>query len=120
MDKIVIAGLQFYGYHGVGEEERRTGGYYQVDAEIYYDLSRAAESDSLSDTIDYGEVFRLLRRMGKQSQHYLLESLAEAMAAAVLDGFPARGVLIRLRKLNLPFDSQVTYVGVEIKRGQFA
>jgi dihydroneopterin aldolase len=120
MDKIVIAGLQFYGYHGVGEEERRTGGYYQVDAEIYYDLSRAAESDSLSDTIDYGEVFRLLRRMGKQSQHYLLESLAEAMAAAVLEGFPARGVLIRLRKLNPRFDSQVSFVGVEIKRGQFA
>jgi len=120
MDKILIGGLQFFGHHGVSEEERRLGGHFQVDLEIYYDLSRAAHSDDLSHTIDYGEVCRLLQSVGRESQHHLLESLAEAMAAAVLEDFPAQGLLIRLQKLNPPLDSHLGFVGVEIKRGRFA
>lgn len=120
MDKILIGGLQFYGHHGVSEEERNTGGYYQVDLEIYHNLSDAARSDDLSDTIDYGEVCRLLQKLGEESQHHLLESLGEAMAAAVLDGFPAQGLLIRLKKLNPPLDPHLDFAGIEIKRGRFA
>ena len=120
MDKILIRGLRFYGRHGVSEEERRVGGHYQVDAEISYDLSAAGRSDDLSDTIDYGEVCRLLQRVGRETQHQLLESLADAMASAVLEAFPAQGLLIRLRKLSPPIDAHLDSVGVEIKRGQFA
>jgi dihydroneopterin aldolase len=120
MDKILIGGLKFYGRHGVSEEERCVGGHYQVDAEIFCDLSAAARSDDLSDTIHYGEVCRLLQRVGRETQHQLLESLADAMASAVLEAFPAQGLLIRLRKLSPPIDAHLDSVGVEIKRGQFA
>lgn len=120
MDKILIAGLHFFGHHGNSEEERRLGGRFRVDAEIDYDLSRAAASDELTDTIDYGEVCRMLERIGRESEHHLLESLAEAMADAILGGFPAQGVLIRLQKLNPPLDAHLGFVGVEIKRGRLA
>ncbi|MDH7499729.1 MAG: dihydroneopterin aldolase [candidate division NC10 bacterium] len=120
MDKILIGGLQFYGHHGVSEEERRLGGPFRVDLEIYYDLSRAAESDDLSHTIDYGEVCRRVERIGRETQHHLLESLAEAMAREVLESFPAQGLLVRLQKLNPPLDSRLGFVGVEIRRGRVA
>jgi len=120
MDKILIGGLQFFGHHGVSEEERRCGGRFQVDLEIYCDLSRAAESDDLSHTIDYGKVCQLVEQIGRETEHHLLESLAEAMAKEVLEGFPAQGLLIRLQKLNPPLDSRLGFVGVEIKRGRVA
>jgi dihydroneopterin aldolase len=120
LDKILIEGLQFYGYHGVSEAERGLGGHYQVDLEISYDLSRAAQSDALADTIDYGQVCRLVQKIGQESQHLLLESLAEAMAAAILEVFPAQGLMIRLRKRCPPLDSRLDFVGVEIRRGRLA
>jgi len=118
VDKILIRGLKFYGRHGVSEEERNVGGRYQVDAEIFYDLSVAARSDKLSDTVDYGEICRLLQKLGRGTQHQLLESLADAMACAVLETFPARGLIIRLQKLSPPIDAHLDSVGVEIQRGQ--
>jgi dihydroneopterin aldolase len=120
MDKILIAGLHFFGHHGNSEVERKLGGHYRVDAEIDYDLSRAAASDELTDTIDYGKVCRMLKKIGGESEHHLLESLAGAMAEAILEGFPAQAVLIRLQKLNPPLEADLGSVGVEIKRGRLA
>ncbi len=118
MDRILIRGLKFYGRHGVSEEERNVGGRYQVDAEIFCDLSAAARSDQLSDTVEYGEVCRLLQKLGRETGHQLLESLADAMACAVLEAFPARGLVLRLQKLSPPIDAHLDSVGIEIRRGE--
>jgi len=118
MDRILISGLQFFGHHGVSEEERRLGSHFRVDAEIEFDLTRPAASDDLGDTIDYGEVCRTLLKVGNQRQHHLLESLAEDMARAILLRFRPRSVILRLRKLDPPLDAHLEFVGVEIKRGR--
>ena len=46
MDKIVLKGLHFYGYHGVFPEETRKGQPFSVDVTLEFDASRAEETDS--------------------------------------------------------------------------
>lgn len=83
------------------------GGRYQVEAEIFYDLSASARRDDLPDTVNYGEVCRLWQRVGRESQHQLLESLVDAVTSPVLETFPANGLVIRLQKVSPPVDADL-------------
>ena len=57
-DKIVLQGMRFFGYHGVLPEERAMGQWLEIDVEIWGDLSKAAESDNVEDTLNYQQVYR--------------------------------------------------------------
>jgi dihydroneopterin aldolase len=46
--KLTIKNLEFYAFHGVKEEEKKLGGRYQLDLDLYYDASEAIASDKLS------------------------------------------------------------------------
>ena len=53
-DRIELRGLTVRGHHGVFPEERRDGQDFVVDITVWLDLSAAAASDDLADTLDYG------------------------------------------------------------------
>ncbi|MFQ6058085.1 MAG: dihydroneopterin aldolase [Anaerolineae bacterium] len=116
MDRIILQGIQFYGYHGCSEEERRVGGRYVVDVELTCDLRAAGRSDDLTDTIDYSAVYSLVAEMGRSRSFHLIEALAQAMAEAILERFPVEEVLIRVRKQPPPVAGILDYAGVEIRR----
>jgi dihydroneopterin aldolase len=115
-DRVFIQGIQFYGYHGVAEDERRQGQRFLVDVELSMDLRPAGGSDELSASIDYAEVLRLVKEIGEREQYRLLEALAERVATALLERFPAAGVRVRASKPAPPFPGAFDAVGVEISR----
>jgi 7,8-dihydroneopterin aldolase/epimerase/oxygenase len=53
-DKLVLRGLQF---HGVKQEEKNLGQKFIIDVE---DLSTASETDNISDTISYTDIYRYI------------------------------------------------------------
>jgi 7,8-dihydroneopterin aldolase/epimerase/oxygenase len=53
-DRIELRGLRVRGHHGVYEHERRDGQEFVVDITVWMDLTAAARSDDLADTLDYG------------------------------------------------------------------
>jgi dihydroneopterin aldolase len=116
MDKILLKGLRFHGYHGVAEEERRMGQKYEVDAELICDLSAAGQTDDFLQTIDYAAVVRLIIEIGTQKSFQLFEALAEAIAHSILDRFPVKEVRIVVKKLSPPIAQTLAYAGVEIHR----
>lgn len=116
MDKIILKGIQFYGYHGVSEPEREVGQKYAVDVEICHDLEKAGKSDDLNETIDYAEIFNLVVEMGTREKFYLIETLAQKIADAILERFPTETVLVRVKKLTPPIAGMLEYAGVEIIR----
>ena len=116
LDRVFIQGIQFYGYHGVAEEERRQGQRFLVDVELSMDLRPAGGSDELSASIDYAEVLRLVKEIGEREQYRLLEALAERVATALLERFPAAGVRVRASKPAPPLPGAFEAVGVEISR----
>ena len=54
IDAITLRGIAVHGYHGVFPEERRDGQLFVVDVELQLVLE--TRSDSLSDTVNYGEI----------------------------------------------------------------
>jgi len=116
MDKIILKGIQFYGYHGVSEPEREVGQKYAVDIEVFHDLEKAGKTDDLNETIDYAEIFNLVVEIGTSKKFLLIETLAQKIADAILERFPIDAVLVGVKKLTPPIAGMLEYAGVEIIR----
>ncbi len=117
LSMIRILGAEIYARHGVGEAERSIGGRYSFDIDIEADISAAAASDHLEDTVNYQEAYELARDILTGTNRRLLESLVVAIADALLNRFPvAQSVTVRLRKLSVPIDGVMRAVEVETRR----
>ncbi len=117
-DVIRLSSMSFYGYHGVTAAEKETGGLFEVDCELEVDLADASGSDRLSDTIDYQQVYNLIRETVEGKAFSLLEGLAGKLAAKILASFPVYQVTLRVRKMNPPIQGYVKFIEVELTRAQ--
>ncbi len=116
MDKIFFKEMSFYGYHGVYPEENRLGQRFIVDLELGLDLRPAALNDDLSQTVNYAEVYRVVKEEVEQKRFQLVETLAERIADRLLSVFPIEQVLVRVTKPDPPIPGHYRSVGVEILR----
>ncbi len=115
-DRILLHGIQFYGYHGVHDEERRLGQRFLVDVELRLDVSTAAAADDVSAAIDYSQVHAVVLEIGTQQQFKLLETLATRIASALLERFPMREVTVRATKQAPALPGVLAGVSVEVTR----
>ena len=115
-DCLRIQNLTFYGYHGVDAEERRLGGKFSLDVELYLDLRPAGTSDDLTKTVDYKAVYDLVRQVHDGKHYQLLEALAEAVAAAILAEFAVEEVAVTVAKPEAPVEGDFTDFAVQIRR----
>ena len=84
---IELEGMRFWAYHGCLESERVKGNLFLVDFRGETDMRKAAESDRLEDTVNYGEIYEVVRQeMAVASD--LLEHVAGRIVRAVADKFP--------------------------------
>jgi len=121
LSAIRIIGAEIYARHGVGEAERAIGGRYSFDVEVEADISTAARTDHVSDTVNYQEVYELTRDILTGTNRRLLESLVVEITATILDRFPmVQSVTVRLRKLSVPIDGVVRAVEVEHRQTRTA
>ena len=105
----------FYGYHGVLSEEQSVGGKFEADVDIYTDFSKAAEKDSLNQTVDYEKVYKFMYKLALEQKYYLIESLASKIADELLKNFSQiQKVAVRVRKNNPPLGGLVDCVEVEV------
>lgn len=117
-DRIRLSGLVFYGYHGVAEEERRLGQRFVVDLDLRLDLTAAATSDDLEDTVDYSQVYREVETIVTGQPCRLLEALAGRIAAHLLEVWPRlEGALVTVQKPGAPIQGAATgLVSVTVER----
>lgn len=117
MDKMIIRRMEFYGYHGVFDEERKLGQRFYVDLTLEMDLRKAGESDDLSSTVNYAEIHELVKGVVEQRSFKLIEALAEHIASSVLDTYTMVDALtVGVTKPHPPFDIHFEGVTVEIRR----
>lgn len=116
-DRIYLHGMIFEGRHGVSEEERDQPQQIEVDVDIELDLTRPGRTDDLDDTVDYRELFDVCRQVVEERSFRLLEGIAEAVAADVLQRFPAVDmVFVRAKKPGLVLEGEVEHAGIQIER----
>jgi dihydroneopterin aldolase len=117
MDRITLSSMRFECLLGATEEERTFPQLVEVDLVLEADLSAAAVSDALADTVDYGPLVELTERIVEGSDYNLLEGLAGALATGVLQrSATVRAVTVRVRKLAVPMDVSIDHAEVELRR----
>ena len=55
-DRIFVRGLALHAYHGVMPHEGKVGQTFTLDFDLDVDLSDAARSDKVKDTVSYADV----------------------------------------------------------------
>ena len=116
-DRIILEGMEFYGFHGANPEERALGQSYVVDLEVELDLRRPGGSDRLEDTVSYSHLYRTVKLVMEGESKNLLEATAQTIADRVLAEFPVKGVRVRVKKPRPPVrGSVIDNAAVEIYR----
>ena len=116
-DRIILEGMQFYGYHGVNPEERTLGQSYVVDLAVELDLRQPGVSDRLEETVSYTRLYRAVQEVVEGESKNLLEATAQAIASRVLAEFPVTAVQVRVKKPRPPIrGSVIDHAAVEIYR----
>jgi len=111
---IFIRDLRLYAYHGVMAQERRVGGWYTLSLRVHYNIICAMESDEVSDTVNYAELFEMVKaEMSIPSN--LLEHVAGRIAKAVFNAYPdVTAIDLTIVKDNPPMGAHCRGAGVEL------
>ncbi len=115
-DVLRLNNMLFHAYHGVWDEEREVGQRFQVDVEIYRDLSISGKTDKLKDTVDLYKVYETVERVVTGRKFKLVEALAETIADELLQHFDIPLIRVRVRKPNSPIRGISDGIEVEIVR----
>jgi len=112
---ISLEGMEFYSFHGHFAEEQKIGTHFEVDLSVETSTEKAERSDTLSDTLDYQALFRLVKgEMEKDSK--LLEHVARRIIDAVYATFPdVMWVEVTVAKLNPPLGGKMGAVSVTME-----
>ncbi|MBW2382821.1 MAG: dihydroneopterin aldolase [Deltaproteobacteria bacterium] len=114
-DVILLEGVQVPAALGVTAAERRMRRPVRIDLEIGRSLAAAGRSDRIGDTIDYGEIYRVVEEVASGQEHRLVEALGERVAQALLEGFAIDWVEISVRKPK-PIAGVLDHTGVRLLR----
>ncbi|MCX7780856.1 MAG: dihydroneopterin aldolase [Negativicutes bacterium] len=115
-DKVRLQNMTFYGYHGVYEHEKQHGQRFCLDVELAADFATPAESDNLTDAIDYTQVYAQIKDIVENKRFNLLEALAGHIAETLLSAHPIMAVTVRVRKPGSPLPGALDYVEIELTR----
>jgi dihydroneopterin aldolase len=113
MDRVFIHGLRLACRVGITEEERRQPQGVIVDVDMLLDLSRAAKSRDLGDTVDYREARLLITGVMSKGQFRLLETVAEEVAVLLMAKFEIERVNVKICKEKY---SSSPAIGIEVER----
>jgi len=109
MDKIFLNDLQIDTIIGIYDWERETLQTLSFDLEMDWDIAKAAQSDDITDTLDYGAIATTIVTFVEASRYQLIETLAEDLSSLLLNTYP-------IPKLKLTLSKPVALHGQNIAR----
>jgi len=116
MDIIYLSDLRIDTVIGVYDWERQTKQTIILDIQMGTDISKAAGSDAIEDTINYKAVAKRLFAFVGESEFELVETLAERITEILLNEFNIPWVRLQLNKQGAL--RGVRDVGIIIERGK--
>ena len=111
---IELEGMEFHAFHGCLESEKVRGNLFTVDFKGMLPMERAAESDRLENTVDYGQIYGIIRdEMEKPSD--LLENVGWRIAGTIAEQFPEFDCFkVRVSKQNPPVAGRCAWSRVSV------
>ena len=98
MDEIFIRDLLIRGVIGISEKEREQPQDILVNITIYSDISAAAKSDDVNDSVNYRTVAKKVLAHVESIKRYTVEALAEDIAGLCLAEPGAERVRVTVEK----------------------
>jgi len=117
-DRITLTGLRVFGYHGVFEHEKRDGQDFLIDVTVWLDLTAAAASDDLTQTVHYGELAERVAAIVAGDPRDLIETVAGDIADEVLTDERVREVEVTVHKPSAPIPLSFQDVAVTVRRAR--
>ena len=119
-DTIHLRGLEVECIIGVNEWERRLKQRVVIDLEMPVDCARAAATDDIADTVDYGRVAEAVTAFVGGSSFMLVETMAERVALLLLRDFGLGWVRVAIDKPGAVRGARAVGVAVERTRDDLA
>ena len=102
---ICLHEVRFYAFHGVMPQERSVGGEFFVSVKVGYPLEKAMSSDDVADTLNYAELYELVKKE-MMLPSSLLEHVMGRIVEALEKAFPkVTSVEVKIKKVNPPMGS---------------
>jgi dihydroneopterin aldolase len=112
---IELKHLIFLAYHGLYAEEKKTGNEFEINLSVSYQPSSGTIS-GISDTVNYAELFGLLK-IEMQKPRQLLETFLMEVAEIIHASFPQiMKIEISITKLYVPIAKFNGTAGVKYQK----
>jgi dihydroneopterin aldolase len=116
-DRIFIKGLMLHAYHGVMPHEAKVGQSFSIDLTLDIELSAAARSDKVMDTVSYDKVVEVASDAFSAQRLRLIEAAAGRIADAILAKFRrVIAVEVTIHKPHAPIAATFSDVGITLSR----
>ncbi len=116
-DRIILADLAFYGYHGVMLEENKLGQRFRIDLELGLDMTEAARTDEVAFTISYADVYDLVKEAFEEKRFKLIEALGHHIIVRLFGHFDRLNwIRIKVRKPEAPLPIVAGEAAIEMLR----
>ncbi len=117
MDKIIMKNMAFHSYHGVFQEEKKLGQKFFVDTILYLDLKQAGIHDDLNASVNYGDVYKVIKDIVEKENYDLLEALSEKICKDIICNFDKiERVEVEIRKPEAPVPGIFDYFAIAMDR----
>ena len=114
MDKIFIREMVVDAIIGIFPHERENKQQVIINIEIDCDLSKPGKSDNIDDTINYKDINDQVREHVGNSDYFLIEKMAEAIAEITLGKSGVKSVCVSIDKPDALEGNRS--VGIQIQR----
>lgn len=119
---IKLTGLQLFGYHGVLPHEKQYGQEFLIDCEVEVQRGlgdagggEVANPDHIANTVSYADLADLIEVTFKGDRFDLIESVADAILAAVLSHHSSiKLAIITVHKPSAPLTQKFADVSVTV------
>lgn len=111
MITIELKKLRFLAYHGLYAEERKTGNEFEINLSVSFQTSSGTIT-GISDTVNYSELYTLLKTEMQKPRH-LLETFLMEVSEIIHVSFPQiKKIEISITKLHVPISKFTGTAGV--------
>lgn len=116
-DRITLKNMRFWGYMGVYNYEREEGQEFAVDLILGFNHIDGTKSDRLEDTVDYGQVYSVVKKIVEGENFHLIEAVAQAVVKEIFSHFDRiDAVEVTVQKPDAPIEGQFDYMAVSLFR----
>jgi 7,8-dihydroneopterin aldolase/epimerase/oxygenase len=112
---VELAGIEIPGRHGIEDREREDEQPFLYD--LWLELAEPS-ADRIEDTVDYRAAVALVREVSQSRQFHLLETIAAAVADALMERFPLERVRVRVRKPRVQLAAPAEFSAATVERGR--